>query len=68
MNRNVGTSNHIQRVCISNDVEFGTIAMKNDISYDMWILDSAASCHFIKVLTDFEEVEELIRLGNGKSK
>jgi hypothetical protein len=34
------------RIFNSNDVVLTTIAMKNNSSSDMWILDSGASCHY----------------------
>jgi hypothetical protein len=48
-NSNSGTSNNDgqgHRIFDSNDVLFTLVAMKNNVSSDMWILDSGASCHY----------------------
>jgi hypothetical protein len=69
--RNSGTSNNDgqgHRIFNSNDVAFTTIAMKNSFSSGIWILDSEDSCHNCKYaegLTDFKEINELIKIGNG---
>jgi hypothetical protein len=49
---------------------FTTIAMKNNFSSDMWIIDSGASCHYYQSaegLTDVKEIDESIKIGNGNS-
>jgi hypothetical protein len=54
----------------SNDAAFTTIAIKNNFSSDMWILDSGASCHYfrsVEGLTDVKEIDESIEIGNGDS-
>jgi hypothetical protein len=72
-NRNGSTSNNDgqgHRIFNSNDVAFTTIAMKNNFSSDMWILDSQASCHYCESaegLTDIKEIDESIKIGNGDS-
>jgi hypothetical protein len=46
------------------------MAMKNNFSSDIWILDSGASCHYYQSaegLTDVKEIDELIKIGNGNS-
>jgi hypothetical protein len=68
-----GTSNNDgqgHRIFNSNDVAFTTIAMKNNFSSDMWILDSGASCHYcqsVEGLKDVKEIDESIKIGNGNS-
>jgi hypothetical protein len=47
--RNSGISNNDvqgERIFDSNDVAFKTNAMKNNISSDLWILDSGARCYY----------------------
>jgi hypothetical protein len=72
-NRDSGTSNNDgqgHRIFNSNDVVFTTIAMKNNFSNDMWILNSGASCHYCgsaEGLTDVKEINESIKIGNGDS-
>jgi hypothetical protein len=72
-NRNSGTSNNggqAHRIFNSNDVEFTTIATKNNFANDLWILDSGASCHYcrsVEGLTDVKEIDESIKIGNGDS-
>jgi hypothetical protein len=72
-NRNSGTSNNDgqgHRIFDSNDVVFTTIAMKNNFSSDMWILDSGASCHYCQSaeeLKDIKKINESIKIGNGDS-
>jgi hypothetical protein len=72
-NRSSGTSNNDgqgHRIFNSNNVAFTTIAMKNNFSGDMWILDSGASCQycqFAEGLTDVKEIDESIKIGNGHS-
>jgi hypothetical protein len=46
-NRNSGTSTHNNQetqVLNSNDVTFTSFVTKNNLSSDVWILDSGASC------------------------
>jgi hypothetical protein len=46
------------------------MAMKNNFSSDMWILDSGASCHYYpsaEGLPDVKEIDESIKIGNGNS-
>jgi hypothetical protein len=70
-NRNSGTSNNDgqgHRIFNSNDVAFTTIAMKNNFSNDLWILDSGASCRYcrsVEGLKDVKEINESIKIGNG---
>jgi hypothetical protein len=48
-NRNSGTSTHDnqeRQVLKSNDVAFTSFVTKNNLSSDVWILDSGASCHY----------------------
>jgi hypothetical protein len=72
-NRNSGTSNNDgqgRKIFNSNDVAFTTIAMKNNFSNDLWILDSGASCHYCQSaegLTDVKVINESIKIGNGDS-
>jgi hypothetical protein len=72
-NRNSGTSNNDGQghtVFNSNDVTFTTIAMKNNFSSDMWILDNGGSCHYcrsVEGLTDVKEIDESIKILNGDS-
>jgi hypothetical protein len=70
-NRISGTSNNGgqgEKILNSNDVAFTTITMKNNFANDLWILDSGASCHYcqsVEGLTDVEEINESIKIGNG---
>jgi hypothetical protein len=72
-NHNRGTSNNDgqgHRIFDSNDVEFTTIAMKNNFSCDKWIIDSGARCHYcrsVEGLTNIKEINESIKIGNGDS-
>jgi hypothetical protein len=72
-NRNSGTSNNDgqgHRIFNSNDVAFTTIAMKINFANELWILDSGASCYYcrsVEGLTDLEEIDESIKIGNGDS-
>jgi hypothetical protein len=70
-NRNSGTSTHDnqeRQVLNSNDVAFTSFETKNDISSDVWILDSGASCYYcqsMEGLTDVKDIDESIKIGNG---
>jgi hypothetical protein len=72
-NRESGTSNNYgqgHRIFNSNDNAFTTIAIKNNFSSDVWILDSGASCHYCQSaegLTDIKEIDESTKIGNGDS-
>jgi hypothetical protein len=72
-NRDNGTSNNDSqghRVFNSKDVSFTTMAMQNNFANDLWILDSGSSCHYfrsVEGLTDVEEIDESIKIGNGDS-
>jgi hypothetical protein len=48
---------------------FTTIAMKNNFSSDIWILDSGVSCHYCRSaegFTDIKEINESIKIGNAE--
>jgi hypothetical protein len=70
-NRNSGTSTHNnqeRQVHNSNDVAFTSFETKNNLSSDVWILNSGASCHYsqsMEGLTDVKDVNESIKIGNG---
>jgi hypothetical protein len=70
-NRNSGTSTHDnqeRQVVDSNDVAFTSFETKYNLSSDVWILDSGASCHYcqsIEGLTDIKDINESIKIGNG---
>jgi hypothetical protein len=70
-NRKSGTSTHDnqeRQVLNSNDVAFTSFETKNNLSSDVWILDSGASCHYchsMEGLTDFKDINESIKIGNG---
>jgi hypothetical protein len=70
-NRNSGTSTHDnqeRQVLNSNDVAFTSFETKNNLSSDVWILDSGASCHYcqsMEGLTDVKDIDESIKIGNG---
>jgi hypothetical protein len=72
-NRNSGTRNNDgqgHKIFDSNNVAITTIPMKNNVSSDMWILDSGACCHYYRSgegLTDDKEINESIKIGNGDS-
>jgi hypothetical protein len=70
-NCNSGTSTHDnqeRQVLNSSDVAFTSFVTKNNLSSDVWILDSGASCHYcqsMEGLTDVKDIDESIKIGNG---
>jgi hypothetical protein len=72
-NRDSGISNNDgqgHRIFNSNDFAFPTIAVKNNFSSDMWILDNGASCHYCQSaegLTYIKEINESTKIGNDDS-
>jgi hypothetical protein len=72
-NRSSGTSNNDgqgNRIFNSNGVEFTTIAIKNNFSSGMWVLDSRACCHHCQSaegLMDIKEIDESIKVKHGDS-
>jgi hypothetical protein len=70
-NRNSGTSTHNnqeRQVLNSNDVAFTSFETKNNLSSDVCILDSGASCHYcqsMEGLTHFKDIDDSIKIGNG---
>jgi hypothetical protein len=70
-NRNGSASNNGgqgERIFNSNNVSSTKIALKNNFTNDLWILDSGASCHYcrsVEGLTDVKEIDESIKIGNG---
>jgi hypothetical protein len=70
-NRNSDTSTHDnqeRQVLNSNEFAFTFFETKNNLSSDVWILDSSASCHYcqsMEGLTDVKDIDKSIKIGNG---
>jgi hypothetical protein len=61
-NRNSGTSHDDgqgERIFNYNDVEFTTVAMKNNFANELWFLDSGASCHYFRSVEGLTDVKEI---------